>query len=195
MITIRPYTPADRADVADICVRTADGGSGAAGLYSSDTLIPDIYALPYVDREPELAFVADNGERAVGFVLGTADTVTFADWFTADWWPTRARQYSGTTKRERALVAAAEDSNRMLGAGIDEYPAHLHINLLPEAQGHGLGRQLIESLAEALVARGIRGLHLVVGATNTDAQAFYRRVGFTELAADADGVTMGKKLS
>ena len=191
MIQIRPYDPSDRADVADICVRTGDNGQDATGLYSSDTLLPDIYALPYVDHEPELAFVVDNGERVVGYILGTADTRRFAEWFSAEWWPTVAPNHTGTADPERSIVASAGNPERMLVAAVDAYPAHLHIDLLPEAQGQGLGRRLIETLAAALVARGVPGLHLGVGSGNTDAQAFYRRVGFTELASDAGGVVMG----
>lgn len=192
-MNIRPYTAADRDDIADICVRTGDGGQDATGLYSSDALLPDIYALPYVDHEPELAFVVDDGQRAVGYILGTADTRAFAAWFSTRWWPAVAGNHTGTSDTERSIVASAGNPERMLIKAVDEYPAHLHIDLLPEAQGHGLGRGLVDTLAAALHARGVQGLHLVVGTSNTSAQAFYRRVGFSELAADADGVVMGKK--
>jgi len=191
---IRPYAADDRADVADVCVRTGDGGEDATGLFSSDGLLPDIYALPYVDREPELAFVVDNGERVVGYILGAPDTRAFASWFSTEWWPSVADRYGRTSDSERAIVASAGNPERMLVAAVDDYPAHLHIDLLPEAQGHGLGRRLVETLAAALAARGVTGLHLVVGLDNTKAQAFYRRVGFTELASTPDGVVMGMKI-
>lgn len=190
---IRPYVPADRADVADICVRTGDGGADASGQYTSDALLPDVYALPYVDREPELAFVVDDGARVVGYILGTADTREFARWFVDEWWPTTSSStpVPGASDAERALVASAGDAGRMLIDAVDDYPAHLHIDLLPEAQGHGHGRHLIETFAAAVAERGIRGLHLVVGEANTNAQAFYRRVGFDELARVGGGVVMG----
>ena len=189
---IRPYEPRDRADVADICVRTGNNGLDATGLHSTDDLLPDIYALPYVTREPELAFVVDNGQRAVGYILGAADTRTFAEWFSAEWWPQVAAKYAGEGQLERAIVASAANPERMLIAAVHDYPAHLHIDLLPEAQGQGFGRELIDMLAAALAERGVPGLHLVVGAGNTKAQAFYRRVGFTELASDANGIAFGR---
>ncbi|SFN36815.1 GNAT family N-acetyltransferase [Mycetocola miduiensis] len=192
---IRPFEPTDRADIADICVRTGDNGQDATGLHSSDGLLPDIYALPYADHEPELAFVADNGERAVGYIVGTGNTRTFAEWFSAEWWPTVAGKYPSDGELERSIIASAHNPERMLIAAVDEYPAHLHINLLPEAQGQGLGRRLIETLAAALAERGVQGLHLVVGTGNTDAQAFYRRVGFTELASNEGGIVLGMKLA
>ncbi|MBG6237125.1 ribosomal protein S18 acetylase RimI-like enzyme [Mycetocola sp. CAN_C7] len=194
---IRPYEPADRADVADICVRTGDGGADATGQYSSDALLPDIYALPYVDREPELAFVVDDGSRAVGYILGTADTRAFARWFDDEWWAaaTSSMPPADASDAERSIVASAGNPERMLIAAVDDYPAHLHIDLLPEAQGGGLGRRLVEALVSALAERGVTGLHLVVAASNTSAHAFYLRVGFTELARDSDGVVMGMRIA
>ena len=57
-------------------------------------------------------------------------------------------------------------------------PAHLHIDLLPRLQRAGWGRRLIGALADELAARGVPGVHLDVDATNLDAIAFYRRLGF-----------------
>ena len=58
----------------DICVRTAHAGHDARGFYLSDDLMPDIFAGPYLEIEPELAFVLDAEGGPVGYVLGTADT-------------------------------------------------------------------------------------------------------------------------
>lgn len=188
VITIRPYRPTDRADIFDVCVRTGKGGLDATGLYSTDDLLPDIFALPYVDHEPELAFVADNGERVVGYVIATADTRAFAAWFADSWWPTVAAKYADSAV-ERAFLTGAEDTSGMLIDEVDEYPAHLHIDLLPEAQGQGLGRQLIDALRLALADRGIPGLHLTMGADNANAGAFYDRLGFVRLASSTGSAT------
>ncbi len=190
VITIRPYRPSDRADVFDVCVRTGKGGLDATGLYSTDDLLPDIYALPYVDHEPELAFVADNGERVVGYVIATADTRAFAEWFAEFWWPTVAAKYTNSNSAaERPFLNGAEDTSGMLIDEVDEYPAHLHIDLLPEAQGQGLGRQLVDALRLALADRGIPGLHLTMGADNANAGAFYDRLGFVKLGSSTESAT------
>src|SRR5690606_2707699 len=78
---IRPYRPTDRDDVATICLRTAAAGSDATGTYSDDLLMPDVYALPYVEHSPDLAWVVEHDGRAAGYVLGVADTAAFADWW------------------------------------------------------------------------------------------------------------------
>src|SRR5205807_441040 len=92
-VTIRPYRPADRDAVHEICIRTADAGEDASGSYHDPGILPTIFAHPYTHLEPELAFVADDGGRAVGYVLGTADTTRFADRFRAEWLPLVTARY------------------------------------------------------------------------------------------------------
>ena len=195
MIQIRPYRPGDRADVYDICVRTAAAGGDATGIYSSDDLMPDVFAGPYVDSEPELAFVVDTqagdtGQRASGYIIGTADTRRFVDRFRREQVPAFAERYRDPSAVDAPIVALGLDPERMLIAEVDEYPAHLHIDLLPELQGRGLGRRLVETFAEALRSRGVRGLHLVMDPANTGARSFYDRIGFTELPSGALGMRL-----
>ena len=62
---IRGYRPSDRADVYDVCVRTAEAGGDARGMYRRDDFIPDVFAGPYLALEPEgaLAFYRRLGLR------------------------------------------------------------------------------------------------------------------------------------
>ena len=76
----------------------------------------------------------------------------------------------------------------------DTYPAHLHIDLLPELQGQGFGRRLIDTLVAALRERGVRGLHLAADVRNTSAAAFYERTGFSRIPSHADVVAFGREL-
>lgn len=72
---IRRYRPGDRAALDDICVRTAHNGLDARPVYADPGILPVIFAQPYVELEPDLAFVLDDGQgRAVGYILGVADT-------------------------------------------------------------------------------------------------------------------------
>jgi ribosomal protein S18 acetylase RimI-like enzyme len=58
---------------------------------------------------------------------------------------------------------------------------------------------MIAHVTSALVDRGSPGVHLGVSVLNTNAQAFYRRLGFAELARvgnDADGcIYLGMSLT
>ncbi len=58
-------------------------------MYSDDSLMPEVFALPYVEYAPELAFVVDDGRdgRAVGYVIGVADTRAFVEWWKREWAP------------------------------------------------------------------------------------------------------------
>ena len=75
-----------------------------------------------------------------------------------------------------------------------DYPSHLHIDLLPRAQGRGLGRRLMDTQVAALAGRGSRGVHFFVRAGNQRALGFYRHLGFTQLRDD-DGYVLGMRLS
>lgn len=193
---IRPYRASDREAVAQICLRTGDGGADATGQFHDDRLLADIYALPYVDRHPEYAFVVDLDGAAVGYVIAAPDTDAFNTWFAQTWWPSVQERYAPwrhVAPDERTIAnAAAIGSSPVRYAAL--YPAHLHINLLPEAQGGGWGRRLIETELSTVRDGGGRGLHLVAAATNMNAVAFYERIGLRRLRADANSVAFGIEL-
>jgi ribosomal protein S18 acetylase RimI-like enzyme len=198
---IRPYRPSDRDDVFDICLRTAAGGGDATGVYSDDSLMPEVFALPYVEYAPDLVFVVDDGRgRALGYVIGVADTRAFVEWWKREWTPGFRRRHpepGPPTGRnpgfsEAQLIEAGLNPDRMLIAEVDAFPAHLHIDLLPELQGQGMGRRLIDTLRTALAERGVPGVHLGMDAANTGARAFYDRLGFHELTSSrADAPLLG----
>jgi ribosomal protein S18 acetylase RimI-like enzyme len=187
---IRPYRPSDLAAVYDVCVRTAAAGEDARGHFSNDELWGDVYAGPYVRLEPGLAFVVDDGGDAVGYVVGTADTVTFVKRYATEWIPYLGDKYPAPPPpprtAEQDLVAALFHPERMLVPGLDlaGYPAHLHIDLLPSCQGRGYGRRLIERFTEAVDAPGV---HLGMSAVNVKARAFYDRLGFAPLPVPGPG--------
>ena len=192
---IRGYRPTDLDAVYDICVRTADGGEGAVGAYRSDRLLGDIFAAPYVTREPEHAHVLDDGNgAAVGYILGTADTAAFARWYRDVWIPAMADRCpppnNPPVTPDDGMLALHYWPERMLIPELAGYPAHLHIDLLPEWQGKGWGRGLMDAFLAGMTAAGVPSVHLGMLTTNTSARAFYDRLGFHQIAvSDAGPVT------
>ncbi|MGW7266084.1 GNAT family N-acetyltransferase [Streptomyces sp. NPDC054842] len=183
---VRPYRPQDRAAVEDICVLTAHNGGDSRPHYRDPGIFPAAFALPYVELEPDLAFVLDDGRgQAVGYVVGAADTARFAETFRAKWLPRVADRYplpSGPpASADQAIVALLHDPERMVFPEMAAYPAHLHIDLLPEWQGRGHGRALMRALLAALRDKGVPAVHLVMVTANTRARAFYDRLGFHEI--------------
>ncbi|WP_141880860.1 GNAT family N-acetyltransferase [Homoserinimonas aerilata] len=195
MPSIRPYTPADLTRLREICVRTARAGQDATGLFSDDSLWSAVFLDPYLEFDPRLAFVVDEGGGAAGYIVATADTAAFVERYRAEWLPRLAERFEHVMPPvglEQQIAHLGFTPERMLRADIAEHPAHLHIDLLPELQGRGLGRALIGTLLAELRSRGVAGVHLSLDPENIAALAFYERLGFTPLAGStADDPTLG----
>lgn len=195
MAVIRPYRPSDRAALTEICLRTADAGGDATGMLSDDALWGDLFAVPYAERHPDLAWIVDSDDgRAIGYLVATDDTAGFFRWFRDEWWAGLHDRYPRSPEprsREEKLIDYGWGLGPDSEADAVEYPAHLHIDLLPETQGQGLGRRLIETLFAELRRRGVGGLHLGVDPANAGAAAFYERLGMRRLPADAGAVVYG----
>nr|BFD86782.1 N-acetyltransferase [Streptomyces sp. Xyl84] len=188
---IRPYRPSDRDALFDICVRTAENGGDSRHVHPDLELLPNIFAAPYAELEPELAFVVDDGDRAVGYVLGTADTPTFVRRFRDEWLPRLADRYpapagEASTPTEM-MLRLMHTPERMLVPEIADHPAHLHIDLLPSHQRAGYGRELMDTFLAALAKGGVERVHLGMLTTNTAARAFYDRLGFSVLPVGDPG--------
>lgn len=196
---VRPFATCDLPGMYRVCRLTGDAGSDATGLYRDPELLGHVYAGPYPVADPGLTWVVTDADGLVGYVVGTADSQAFARWQEESWWPDLRARYplrpddDGGT-RDHELLHTVHHGSRYDPAVTDRYPAHLHIDLLPRAQGGGLGRELIGRLAGALRERGVPGLHLGVSEQNAGAIAFYGRVGFTEHARHPWGRTLGMDL-
>jgi len=179
---IRRYRDGDRAAVYDVCVRTGNGGRGVAGLYSTDDLLPDTFAGPYLLLEPKHAYVVDDGDRAVGYIIGTPDTAAFVAAYRAHWIPLLATRYQPPpdppVTAEDQRLSGMFHPERMMHPELAAYPAHLHINILPGYQGSGHGRALMDRFLASIAAAGARSCHLGVRVANTSARAFYARLGW-----------------
>ena len=192
---IRPYRGSDREALYDICVRTADAGGDARGQLSTDRLWGDVFAVPYAVFGPHLTFVLDDGEgQAVGYVLGTSDTPGFARRYREEWIPRLGDAYPAlegdSQTLEEQILWCHWNPERMVVPELAAYPAHLHIDLLPDYQGRGFGRLLMERLYAALAGDGAAAVHLEMLDANTGARAFYDRLGFHEIAVpDVPGIT------
>lgn len=192
---IRPYRSEDREALDDICVRTAHHGQDSRPVYADPGIFLVTFAAPYVHLEPELAFVVDDGQgQAVGYILGTADTPRFAEDFRMQWLPLVSDRYpepaGAPSTPDEAIIRLLHHPERMVVPEVAAYPAHLHIDLLPEWQGRGHGRALMRTFLQALQDRGVPSVHLSMATANTPARAFYHRLGFHEIEVpDAGAAT------
>ncbi len=196
---IRQFRPGDEPFLTQICLKTADAGKDGTGILPDDDLWAHIFALPYAEKHPDLAFVVVNDkDRPVGYILGTDDTDAFENWFATVYWPRLKERFpqpaESDDSREAGLLKYAYGRRPGAEPYSTEHPAHLHIDLLPEAQGAGWGRQLIDTFTDVLRERDIRSLHLGVDANNTGAIAFYKRLGFVPIPTHPGNVTLALAL-
>lgn len=197
-LAIRPYRPSDLDALYEICLRTGSAGRDATDVVEDRKLFGELYAAPYAVLEPEHAFVlGDDDSAAVGYVLGALDTIAFEDRCEVEWWPAlRARhpEQSGGSRLDDLLVHLIHHRSVPDAVIVATYPSHLHIDLLPSAQGAGWGRRLLAELFESLRAAGSRGVHWGVSVQNRRAVGFYRHLGSVELTSPGATHTFGIRL-
>ena len=99
--------------------------------------------------------------------------------------------YEPEIKTYRAYLTGCFDSHQFLKLALEqhpdfatfsgyfkEFPAHLHINCAPEAQGKGYGRILISHYINQLKIKKIPGVHIVTSQQSSNVE-FYKKIGFS----------------
>jgi ribosomal protein S18 acetylase RimI-like enzyme len=198
--TIRLAEPGDRAAAYHVCLKTGDHGRDGEPFYRDD---PDalgrIFVGPYLELEPELSLVVEDAEGVCGYCLAALDSRAFYARYDGDWRPRLCEQFpppSGdpaTWTRAQTVRSWYHQPDYFCPDPYDEYPSHMHIDLLERARGRGLGRRMMEQLMAELRKRGSPGAHLNVSVLNAPAQRFYARLDFHELARTDNSVYLGKR--
>ncbi len=196
MISIRRAAILDLPGAYRACLRTGDAGRDATGLYLDPDLLGHVYVGPYLVGQPGVGLVPVDSAGVAGYLLAALDTRAFEAWAEAEWWPALRDRYPPRDEAtpDAELVRIIHAPPRAPDALVDEFPAHLHIDLLERARGQGLGRSLVETLLADLRARGVPGVHLDVAADNELAIGFYRHLGFREVQPLPTSVLMGLRL-
>jgi ribosomal protein S18 acetylase RimI-like enzyme len=189
---IRPYEPADLDAVYEVCLRTGDAGNDASHLLDDPVILGHLYVGPYVTLEPSLAFVLEDARGVCGYVLGALESDSFYRRYRDEWLPTLQARYSepqgdaSTWSRTERLYHQVHHPRTDFPPELRDYPSHLHIDLLPRAQGRGNGQRMMARLLSALREHGSDGVWLGVNPSNNRAIAFYEKLGFREVVPAAD---------
>jgi len=77
---------------------------------------------------------------------------------------------------------------------LEEFPSHAHINLVPEMQGKGWGKKLMQAMEDSLRSAGSPGVHLILSSKNLNALAFYQAVGYHIIFERTGEIGVAKKL-
>lgn len=186
---VRPYAPADRTAVREISCDTADQGRPVERFFHDRQLVADLLTLYYTDVDFRAVWVAELNGSIIGYLTGAFDTRHYQRVMAFQIVP-------GAFFRSffRGVLFHV-DTWRMIGAGLmtwrrgghrrriplDDYPAHLHINLREGYRGQRLGSLLMEKFIEQVRAVGVDGVHAVVRGDNLPICRFFERMGFTPL--------------
>jgi ribosomal protein S18 acetylase RimI-like enzyme len=179
-----------------ICLLTGDSGQDATELYQDPDLLGHLYAAPYAVLEPELCFILTHLNKPCGYVLGTKNSEDFWRHCEQEWLPPLRQRYrlpsdEDNSKDARIIRKIHQNQQRSY---TPDYSAHLHIDLLPVAQGKGWGRRMINVFLEKLHELNIPGVELGVGKRNLNAIGFYEALGFIRLEEAEASLTYGLKL-
>lgn len=183
MISIRKYEEKDSDGVRFTCLNSDDA-------VMSDELCEFIlhtFCDYYIEHEPENCFVLDDNGKAVGYIICTEDYDKFKEIFDREYLPLNKDLGD-------ELYQWAEDSTVLQNKYKADYPAHLHIDILPEYQRQGWGGKLLNALFEHLRSKGIKGVMLTAGTDNINAGSFYKKYGFEYLETLDTDVAFGMKL-
>jgi ribosomal protein S18 acetylase RimI-like enzyme len=185
---IRPARSGDERGAYYVCLKTGDHGRDGESFYRED---PDalgrIYVGPYLAFEPELSLILEDEQGICGYALGAFDSRAFYRRYESEWRPKLCDRFpapqgdSSQWTRTQQVHHCYHHPDYFLPEPYAAYPSHLHIDLLPRAQGRGFGRRMMEQNMQTLRRRGSPGTHLGVSSLNHRAYGFYVRLGFTEL--------------
>ena len=202
---IRLARPGDERGAYHVCLKTGDNGRDGEPLYGDDPdALARIFVGPYLAFEPELSLVLEDDHGICGYALAALDSRRFYARYEAEWRPALCARFpdpqgdpAGWTPAQHVHYAYHHPSY-FCPEPYHLYPSHVHIDLLPRAQGCGHGRRMMEQLMSALAQCGSPGAHLGVGALNTRAIGFYQRLGFEVLlrvdSRSGASVYMGRRI-
>lgn len=194
---IRQYHPSDLTSLYKICLLTGNSGKDATELLKDPDLLGHFYAAPYGVLEPEVCFIITNNNKPCGYIIGTKNSQKFYDRCEIDWFPPLRERYplaeANDDSLDARIVKRIHEGHKVKDELLD-YPAHLHIDLLPETQGQGLGRKIMDIFIDRLRELNVPALHLEVGKKNPDAIKFYEKLGFSIIKEYENSIAFGMKL-
>lgn len=181
MAGVRKYLDKDKENLRKICIATS-------GLPTETEWDRNFLYLMYNDYysecEKDNCFVfTDDNDEAVGYILCAPDFDAYIERMKKDYLPKieyLGKKYYLSAKGEILLHSIFKK----------KYPAHLHIDILPDYQHMGAGTMLVDALKAHLKESGIKGLMLSAGAGNKKAIAFYKKNNFKKIANILGSVIM-----
>lgn len=163
-----------------------------------------LWCRPYYLLSPDWCFVLDDGSgKAVGYILCAPDTPAFVQQWRKDFLPLVAshgilepepseRLIDRPVHLRHDIYKPEYILHKDYPGMIEQYPAHLHIDVMPTHQNQGWGQQLIAALFQKILAENVIGVYLGMSADNDGAGRFYERLGFERYSEMKDKGEIGR---
>ncbi|CAE6519203.1 unnamed protein product [Rhizoctonia solani] len=188
-LSIRTAGLRDIPNLTRICLLTANAGQSAESLHHYPELLGGLYIEPYLKLSPTFGFVLVDAsdeakDTALGYLLATFDSRLHEAAAEKESYPPLRVKYpnnpypSDATERDQGVINRIHKPLIRPQGLVEIAPAHIHINLLPQAQRQGWGVKLIDEAVKALKAQGQSALFVGIDSRNHKARAFYIRIGF-----------------
>lgn len=183
MISVRKYEKKDFDSVRFTCLNSTGEDFGPV----VSEFILHTFCDYYIEHEPENCFVLDDDGKAVGYIICTENYDNYKEIFDKEYLP--LNKHLGEERYKWAM-----ESTILQNKYKSDYPAHLHIDILPEYHRQGWGGKLLTALFDHLRSKGIKGVMLTAGKENLNAGSFYKKYGFEQLEIYDTDVAFGMKL-
>jgi GNAT superfamily N-acetyltransferase len=187
MLKLRPATLQDEDALYAISLKTGDSGEDATSLYGDGRMVGHIYSVPYLHLNPDDAYVVEDGKGVCGYIVGALDTALYEERLEWQWWPALRAIYAdpqGDPSGWNADQKRAHIIHHPPKARSDilmDYPAHIHMNLLPRTQGQGGGTAMLARWLDMARQKGVKGIHLGASPLNEKGMGFWQSRGFARL--------------
>ncbi|MDD5730793.1 MAG: GNAT family N-acetyltransferase [Candidatus Omnitrophica bacterium] len=188
-IKIRLYDPKDRLEVREISCDTADKGEPVENFFPDRRLIADLLTIYYTKYESGSLLVAEFNGKVIGYLTGCLDSRRYQKLMAVSIAPFAVLKalfrgvlfYRKTWRLLKSLFLLWLKGGASREINIDDYPAHLHINIRKGFRGKRIGHRLVEKFMEYMKEKGVSGIHVSVAGNNLLSQKFFEGLGFTQL--------------
>lgn len=188
-IIIRKCAQEDEEEILNICYKTGYMGEEMqpTNKFNDVELFGYLFCHYYVWYEINNCFVAvdKNTRKVVGYILGTLNSkkqekafkykmiykIAFRILFSTIW---KNHESFQTVMHFIKNLDLKDDPKDLY----EKYPAHLHINILPEYQHSGIGNMLIDTFETHVKSHNVKGIHLRTSSYNEKAVPFYKKKGY-----------------
>ena len=186
VMEIRAFDETDRGELRGLFGRVGEGAPPGS-LWGHEESEAAVYLDPYMDLQPDSLFVAAVDGALVGYLAGCLDGSLI---------PGESERMEETVRKYRLILrpravaffargmvdtawAAVRREPTVTDFDDARWPAHLHINVAPEARGTGVADGLMGRWLDLLKETDSPGCYLQTLSENTRAVRFFERMGFT----------------